>query len=283
MAHRICLVTGANSGIGRETARGLAAEGWTVVVAARNRAKGEEAVADIRSTTGNQRVELLELDLADLGSIRDAVERFKARHDQLHLLINNAGLVLGDRRTTADGFEATFGVNHLGHFLLTRLLLPTIKASAPARIINVASDAHRVSKGLDFEDLMYEKRKYRGIAVYGDSKLANILFTRELASRLQGSGVTVHAVHPGVVRTGFAKDGDVKGPLGLIARIAGPFLLTPAKGALTTLHVATSDDGASSTGEYWAKSRRATPRPPALDDGAARQLWTVSESLVGSA
>ena len=283
MGHKICLVTGANSGIGRETARGLAAEGWTVVVAARNRAKGEDAVADIRSTTGNQRVELLELDLADLGSVRDAAKRFTARHDRLHLLINNAGLVLGDRRTTSDGFEATFGINHLGHFLLTQLLLPTIKASAPARIINVASDAHRMSKGLDFDDLMYAKRKYSGFAAYGDSKLANILFTRELAARLEDSGVTVHAVHPGVVRTGFAMDGDVKGPLRLIAKLAGPFLLTPAKGARTTLHVATSDEGASSTGEYWAKSRRATPRAPALDDAAARQLWTVSESLVGAA
>ncbi|MEM6995385.1 MAG: SDR family oxidoreductase [Myxococcota bacterium] len=280
---KVCLVTGANAGIGRETARGLAQEGATVVMAARNRSKGEEAVADVKETSGNDKVELLELDLASLASVRAAAKTFLERHDRLDLLINNAGLILGDRRTTADGFESTFGINHLGHFEFTRLLLDRIKESAPARIINLASDAHRTSKGLDFDDLMVERRPYKGMYVYGDSKLANILFTRELSRRLEGSDVVTHAVHPGVVRTGFARDGDVKGALGFLVKLAGPFLLTPTDGAATSLYVALSDDAGKTTGEYWARKTRKTPRKPAQDDAAAKRLWEVSEQLIEAA
>ncbi|MBL4686555.1 MAG: SDR family oxidoreductase [Nannocystaceae bacterium] len=283
MKDKVCLVTGANTGIGRETARGLAQQGATVVMAARNRAKGEEAVADIKASTGNDKVELLELDLASLSSVREAAKTFLASHDRLDLLVNNAGLILGDRRTTEDGFESTFGINHLGHFELTRLLLDTIKRSKPARIVNVASDAHRASKGLDFDDLMVERRPYKGIGVYADSKLANILFTRELARRLEGSGVITHAVHPGVVRSGFARDGDVKGVLGFLVKVFGPFLLSPADGAATSLHVSLSEDASTSTGEYWARSKRREPRKPALDDAAAKRLWQVSEKLIDGA
>lgn len=283
MKDKVCLVTGANTGIGRETARGLAQQGATVVMAARNRSKGEEAVADIKACTGNDRVELLDLDLASLTSVREAARTFLASHDRLDLLVNNAGLILGDRQTTEDGFESTFGINHLGHFEFTRLLLDTIKRSKPARIVNVASDAHRASKGLDFDDLMVERRPYKSIGVYADSKLANILFTRELARRLEGSGVITHAVHPGVVRSGFARDGDVKGVLGFLVKLFGPFLLSPADGAATSLHVSLSEDASTSTGEYWARSKRREPRQPALDDAAAKRLWEVSEKLLDSA
>lgn len=279
-AQRVALITGANTGIGLETARGMAERGFEVVLAARDKAKGEAALADIRSTVKDARLGLLELDLSSLDSVRRAATAFLEAHRRLDVLINNAGLILGDRRETEDGFESTFGINHLGHFLLTNLLLERLKASAPSRVVNVASDAHRVSKGLDFEDLMRVRRTYAGMPVYGDSKLANILFTRELARRLEGTGVVAHAVHPGVVRTRFAADGDVEGLFATLVKIAGPFMLTPAKGAQTSIHVATSEQAGACTGLYWAKSRKKAPTKYAQDDDAARRLWEVSAELV---
>ena len=279
---KVCLVTGANTGIGLETARELARRGALVLMGARDRSRGAAAVADVRASTDGS-AELLLLDLASLASVGRAAERVLEEHDRLDLLVNNAGLVLGQRQITEDGFEATFAINHLGHFELTRRLLDRLKASAPARIINVASDAHRGSRGLDFDDLAYERRRYRAMKVYADSKLANLLFTRELSRRLEGSGVVVHAVHPGVVRSGFARDGDLKGPAGWVFRALAPFLLSPEQGAATTLHVALSEDAATSRGEYWARCTRRQPQPPALDDAAARRLWEVSEALIADA
>ncbi|MGB1017236.1 MAG: SDR family oxidoreductase, partial [Nannocystaceae bacterium] len=260
--------------------RELARRGATVVMCARDRGRGEAAVADVRRSTGSEAVELLMLDLASFASIREAATDFLARHDRLDVLINNAGLVLGDRRTTQEGFESTFGINHLGHFLWTSLLLDVLERSAPARIINLASDAHRMSKGLDFSDLMYERRKYNAWQAYGDSKLANILYTHELARRLDGTGVVVHSVHPGVVATNFSGDGDVKGVLGWLVKVAGPLLLTPAKGARTSIHVATSKEAGERTGLYWAKSRIKQPTAHALNDESARILWAQSEALI---
>ncbi len=280
MKDKVCLVTGANAGIGLETARGLAKAGALVVMTARDRSKGEAAVADVKRSTSSDRVELLDLDLASLASVRKAAAEFLERHDRLDVLVNNAGLILGERRTTEDGFEATFGINHLGHFEFTRLLLDVLESSAPSRVVNLASHAHRTSSGLDFDDLMIERRAYKSMGAYGDSKLANILFTRELARRLEGTGVVTHAVHPGVVRTGFARDGDVKGLLGLAWKAMGPFLLSAEDGAATSLHVATSEDAGGSSGDYWAKKARTQPRKPALDDAAARRLWEVSEALI---
>lgn len=283
MQGKVCLITGANSGIGRETSRELARRGATVVMCARNRERGEAAVADVRESSGSSAVELLQLDLASFRSIRGAVETFLERHDRLDVLINNAGLILDDRRTTEEGFESTFGINHLGHFLWTTLLLDVLKRSAPARVINLASDAHRMSRGLDFTDLMYERRKYNGWRAYGDSKLANILFTRELARRLEGTGVVTHAVHPGVVGTGFGRDGDLKGVMGWLVKVAGPLLLTPAKGARTSIHVATSEDAGEVSGLYWAKSKKRRPTSYGRDDESARKLWEHSEALVSAA
>ncbi|MEE8346831.1 MAG: SDR family oxidoreductase, partial [Dehalococcoidia bacterium] len=211
MQGKTVLITGANSGIGKETAVALARAGATVVFTSRDPKKGEQAAADIRRRSGTD-VTLMPLDLASFTSIRALAETFLQRYEKLHLLINNAGLVLSERTETEQGFETTFGVNHLGHFLLTKLLLDRIKASAPARIVNVASGAHRrVGGGLDFDDLQ-STNGYSAFRVYGRSKLANIYFTRELARRLQGTGVTVNALHPGVVATGFARDGDAKPP-----------------------------------------------------------------------
>ncbi len=279
----VCLITGANSGVGLETARNLASRGATVVMCARDRGRGEAALRDVQQSTGSDSLELLDLDLASLDSVRAAAASFLERHDRLDLLINNAGLILSERQTTQDGFESTFGINHLGHFSLTTLLLDALARSAPARVINLASEAHRMSRGLDLDDLMYERRSYNGWRAYGDSKLANILFTVELARRLEGTGVVAHAVHPGVVGTGFGRDGDVSGIMGRLIKLAGRFMLTPAQGARTSLHVATSDAAGACTGKYWAKSKQKRPTSYGRDEAAARALWERSEALIASA
>jgi retinol dehydrogenase 12 len=277
-----CIVTGANSGIGLETARGLAQQGATVIMTARSVERGEAALSDVRLSTGSSRVSLLHLDLADLASIRAAVETFSAQHGRLDILVNNAGLMLGDRRETTDGFEMTFGVNHLGHFAFTLLLLPCIEAAAPSRIITVSSAAHKAARGgLDLDDLMFTRRSYSPMAAYSASKLANIHFTRELARRLEGRGVSVNALHPGVVGSRFASDGDFKGLFANLYGLARPFMLTPAKGARTSLHVATSEEGGQVSGAYFARRRQARVSTAAQDDDAARMLWELSETLTG--
>ncbi len=282
MQGKTVLITGGNSGIGKETAVALAGAGATAVVTSRDPARGERAAADIRQRSGAD-VTVMPLDLASFASIRAFAADFLQRYGRLDVLINNAGLILDRRTETEDGFETTFGVNHLGHFLLTGLLLDRIKASAPARIINVSSRAHRFARdGLDFDDLQSTKG-YRGLRVYGRSKLANIYFTRELARRLEGSGVTVNAVHPGGVATGFARDGDVKGLYGLLVRLAKPFLRTPEKGAETSIHLATTPELDGITGKYFADCQEAETTPIAQDDDAARRLWTASEALIAGA
>ena len=280
---KVALVTGGNSGIGLETARGLAAMGARVTIAARDRAKGQAAVEDVQKSTGNAEVDLLVLDLANLASVRSAAATFRASHGALHVLVNNAGVVLSERRLTKDGFEATFGTNHLGHFLLTHELMGLLKASAPSRIVNLSSDAHRQSKGLDFSDLMRERTPYSTFGAYSDSKLANVLFTAELARRLEGTGVTAYAVHPGVVATGFARDGDTSGWMEWITRLVAPFLLTPAKGAQTSMYCATAPELVAVSGRYYAKSREKETTSYGKDVEAAQKLWEYSERLVGIA
>jgi len=269
------LVTGANTGIGLETAAGLAERGASVVITARDPAKGSAAVDEIRRRTPDASVEAMELDLSRLADVR----RFAESYTQaLDVLVNNAGLVLDHRAVTEDGFEMMFQVNHLGPFLLTNLLLPKLKARSPSRIVNVSSTAHRGAK-LDFDDL--QSVLNFSVRVYGTTKLCNILFTRELARRLQGTGVTANCLHPGTVRTGFGKDGDVRGVFALGLKLVRPFLLSPRSGAKTSIYLATSYDVEAVTGEYFVRSRRATPSAAARDDEAARRLWEVSEELVG--
>jgi NAD(P)-dependent dehydrogenase (short-subunit alcohol dehydrogenase family) len=277
---RTIVITGGNSGIGKEAAVALAGMGARIVVAARNRAKGEAAVAEITSRSSNDDVELASLDLASMASIHAFAEQLLASHDRIDVLLNNAGLTMRKRSETADGFETTFGVNHLGHFLLTQLLRERLVASAPARVVNVASDAHRFArKGLDFDDLM-ATRHYRGFLTYARSKLANILFTRELARRLDDTGVTANSVHPGFVASNFAREGDT-GRLGNLAMIAGrPFAKNATKGAETSVFLASSPTVDGVTGQYFANSTLAKPSKAAEDDAAAARLWTVSEQLV---
>ena len=282
MSNKVCVVTGANTGIGLETARGLAQRGARVVMTSRDEAKGKAAAEDVRRSTGNEQVELLHLDLADGNSIRSATAELLDRVERIDVLVNNAGVVLTERSVTKDGFETTFGVNHLGTFLFTHLLRDRIVESGKARIVTLASEAHRFCKGLDFDDLMFERRPYKGFGpVYGGSKLANILFTRELASRLADTDVVAHAVHPGVVRSKFGSDGDTAGWFSWGLKLMSPFLINTEQGARTSLHVATSDEAGASTGKYWAKSREKKPTRYATDDETAKRLWTVSEALWG--
>ena len=283
MQDKIVVITGANTGIGLETARGLAQQGAAVVLACRNRTKAEAAAADLKASTGSARIELADLDLASLASVRACAQSLLDRFERLDVLINNAGLVLTERQTTVDGFEAQFGINHLGHFLLTHLLRPRLEATPGARVVNLSSMGHALSRGLDFDDLMVERRAYNDMAVYCDSKLANILFTRELARRLQDKDVVAHAVHPGAVASSFAGDGDTRGFFKWMMALSRPFLLSTAKGARTSIHVASSADAGTSTGEYWASRKRRRPSKQARDDAAAARLWTVSEQLVGIA
>lgn len=274
------LITGGNTGIGKATAIELARRGAAVTITSRDPARGEAALADIQRQSGSGAVELQRLDLASLADVRRFAAEYLAGHPRLDVLVCNAGLILTDRSETVDGFETTFGVNHLGHFLLTHLMLDRLKESAPARIVVLSSDAHRMARGLDFDDLQ-SRRGYRGIMVYARSKLANALFVLELAERLRGTGVTVNAVHPGVVRSGFALDGDTRGLYPFFVNLAGRFMLTPEQGALTSIHCATAPELEATSGMYFAKSRLRRPAQAALDRGAALRLWEVSEQLTG--
>lgn len=281
MNGKVCLVTGANTGIGLETARGLAARGATVVMAGRDRAKVERAVDEIRGSSPSGRAETLVIDLASMRSVRAAAGELCARHSKLDLLVNNAGLFLSDRIVTEDGLESTIAINHLGHFLLTHLLRESLFAAGDARVVNVASNAHYSAKGIAVDDLHFERRRYSGVRAYAESKLANVLYTRALARRWSGRGVTVNAVHPGVVNTRIAADGDAKGLVRILWDLYRPFMLTPADGAKTTLHVATSDEGGRVTGRYFVKSAERRPSRHALDDALADALWAASERAVG--
>jgi NAD(P)-dependent dehydrogenase (short-subunit alcohol dehydrogenase family) len=216
-----------------------------------------------------------------LSSVRAGAAEILQRCPRLDVLINNAGLILTQRAESVDGYEATLATNHLGPFLLTDLLLPRLLESAPARIVNVASVAHNQARqGIPFDDL-HSTQRYAPMKVYGESKLANILFTTELARRLEGRGVTANSLHPGTVRTGYGADGDTKGLLAIGIKIGHPFFLSPEKGARTSVYLASSPEVAQVSGQYFVKCRPKRPRPPARDAEAARRLWAVSAELVG--
>jgi NAD(P)-dependent dehydrogenase (short-subunit alcohol dehydrogenase family) len=281
MSGKTVVVTGGNSGIGLETAVALGLMGARVLITARSAERGKAAAATIAGRLGGRgSVELVLFDLADLSSVRQGAADILSRCPRLDVLVNNAGLTLSERQETVDGYEATFAINHLGPFLLTRLLLPRLQESAPSRIVNVASTAHnQARRGIPFDDLQSTGR-YATMRVYGVSKLANILFTNELARRLEGTGVTANSLHPGTVRTGFGGDGDVKGLFALGIKIGGPLFLSPAKGARTSVYLASSPEVATVSGQYFARCRPKTPKPQARDLEAARRLWEVSEALV---
>jgi NAD(P)-dependent dehydrogenase (short-subunit alcohol dehydrogenase family) len=277
LAGRSCLVTGATSGIGEQTALGLARAGARVLVVGRSRERGAAAVARIRAQSANPQVELLLADLSSLAELRRLAGQVLASCPALHVLVNNAGLVNLRRETTVDGFEAMFATNHLAYFLLTLLLLPRLRESAPARIVNVASEAHRFG-ALDLDDLQSERR-FGAMRSYGRTKSANILFTRELARRLEGSGVTANCVHPGAVATRLGKNNGWLGRA--VTALLSPFFLTPAQGARCSLFAATAPQLAATSGRYFVKEREVEPAPAARDPELARRLWERSAALCG--
>lgn len=283
MDGKVIVITGGNTGIGKEAAVGLASLGARVIITSRNEERGRAARQEIADRSDNDSVDVMSLDLASFKSIRSFAADVLDRFDHVDVLVNNAGLILRRRAETQDGFEETFGVNHLGHFLLTDLLLERLRASAPARVVVVSSDAHKGARqGLDFDDLQAE-HKYRWAKAYSKSKLANIYFARELSRRLDGSGVTVNALHPGFVRSEFGRGGDLGGIYGWgIKYIASPFAISPEKGALTSIYLASSPDVQGVSGGYFYKSKPSTPSVVAQDDEAARRLWDASEKLVAS-
>jgi NAD(P)-dependent dehydrogenase (short-subunit alcohol dehydrogenase family) len=278
MQGKVCIVTGANSGIGKATSLGLAKMGATVVMVCRERTKGEEAQNEIKTKSGNDAIDLLLADLSSQDSIRQLVENFLQHYTQLHVLVNNAGGVNLSRRVTVDGFEMTFAVNYLAPFLLTNLLLDKLKASAPARIVNVSSESHE-SAYIKMDDLQLEK-KYRLMRAYGQSKLALVLFTYELARRLQGTGVTANCLHPGFVATNIGQSGVGRVGRSIVKLIFSSLGISPEEGAKTSIYLASSPDIEGVTGKYFVKSIPVRSAPISYDESLQRQLWEESAKLV---
>ncbi len=281
LADKVVVVTGANCGIGEATAVALAGMGATTVLACRNRARADAAAARVKAASGRDRIDVVELDLADLDAVRAAADDILGRFDRLDVLVNNTGGLSTERRATRQGFEQTFGVNHLGPFLLTSLLLDRLRRSAPSRIVNVSSVGHRYARGMNWDDLQLE-HGYDAFTAYGQSKLANILFTRALAQRLPAGEVTANACHPGSVRTELGRDGDTSGFLGVMSfRVLRPLYLSAARGARTQIYLASAPELRDKTGGYYVRRREHQPSRAARDDAAAERLWDVSERLVG--
>lgn len=274
LSGRVALVTGANTGIGLVTARELAKLGAQVFIACRSAERAAEALRDIRAAVGGAEVEALSLDLGDLNSVRQCAQTFLARGLPLNVLINNAG-VAGARGLTASGFELAFGINHVGHFLLTQLLLDRIKKSAPARIVTVSSRAHYRAPGIDWEAVRRPTRSMTGLPEYGVSKLANALFSAELGRRLAGTGVTTYALHPGVVASDVWR--SVPAPLRGLIKLA---MISTEDGAATSMYCATSPQAGQETGLYYDKCRVVTPSKVAQDGALAAELWRRSEDWV---
>ncbi|KAG8009121.1 Retinol dehydrogenase 13 [Nibea albiflora] len=285
------VITGANTGIGKATARELAQRGGRIIMGCRDMEKCEAAAKEIRGKTLNPHVYARRLDLASMKSIREFAEGIKQEEQRVDVLVNNAGVMRCPAWKTEDGFDMQFGVNHLGHFLLTNLLLDKLKESAPSRVINLASLAHLVGE-IDFEDLNWEKKKFDTKRAYCQSKLANVLFTRELAKRLQGkstgccicTGVTVNAVHPGIVATELGRHTGMHQSAfssSVLSPLFSILVKSPELGAQPSVYLAVSEEMEGMTGRYYDVLLEKEPAPQALDEEAARRLWEVSSRLVG--
>ena len=277
MNNKVCFVTGATNGIGFATATALAARGATVIAHGRNRTKGEHVVKEMIRTTGNKDVRFVQADFTSLAQVRTLASELNAQLPRLDVLVNNAALTASQRQLTVDGHERIFAANHLAPFLLTHLLLDKLKASAPARIVVVSSSGHRMAK-LDLEDLTNE-RKLGGMTIYGNSKLGNILLVRALSRRLNGTGVTINALHPGLVRTNL---GDEAGTwMKVLLKASTFFMLSPEQGARTSVYLATSREVEGHCGDYYYKCKPAPTSDEAQDDALGERLWAKSCQLVG--
>ena len=274
------LITGGNAGIGKETAIALAKKGHTITIACRNETKAQQAVADIKAASKQQAIHYLPCDLSSFKSVRNCAAAYRQQFGQLDILINNAGLITDKLKLTEDGFELQIGVNHLGHFLLTNSLIDLLEKSAEPRIVTVSSKAHYRAK-MNFKTFKGEvgAERYKGMAAYGQSKLANILFTKELARRYPK--ISSHCLHPGVVSTEIAQKNENKRLWGFMWKLFSPFMLSTAKGAKTSVYLATSSDALKTNGKYFDKQKEVAPSALAEDAALAAELWKVSEGLVG--
>jgi NAD(P)-dependent dehydrogenase (short-subunit alcohol dehydrogenase family) len=282
MRDKTVLITGADGDIGRETARGIALKGAAILMACIDLTAARPVCEAIKQETGNPNIDLLQIDLASLNSIREFARQFFKKYGGLDVLINNAGVYCHTHQKTQDGFERTIGINLLGHFLLTNMLLPIIGQTPHARIINVASDAHYQSK-FDITDLNWQKRKYSGFRAYADSKLAIVLATQELADRLKDSGITVNAVHPGHTATRIWNIWPGKWYQALLDKIINRFMIPSAEGAVASIHLASSDEVKDVTGKYFSRLHMKEPSPKCKDAQLQKSLWQQSEKLTGLA
>ncbi len=280
MDGKVVLVTGANSGIGKETALGLVNKGASVVIVGRNKEKTRRTASDIRLKSGSPVVDCLIADLSSLAQIRQLSDEFRKRYKRLDVLVNNAGAIFARRHVTVDGYEMTFALNHLANFLLSNLLLDLLKANAPARIVNVSSSAHQAAH-LDFNDLQTKHYGYGGYKAYRRSKLANIMFTYELARRLEGTGVTANVLHPGGVNSDFGKNNG--GVMKLAMKVISRFQISPEEGAQTSIYLASSPEVEGVSGKYFVDCYPVHSSAASYDEAAQKQLWEVSAEMAGLA
>ena len=279
MTGKTVVITGGNAGIGKATAIALAKKGATVLITSRSEEKALAAVAEIKKAAANDAVDFFTIDLSSQKSVRETAERIKAKCPKIDVLINNAGCYFSELKLNDANLEMQFATNHLGHFLLTNLLIEKLKVADKARIINLSSIAHKFTRELDLDDINYEKVAYGGWNAYSRSKFCNILFTKELARKLEETSITVNAVHPGGVRTEIAeKNANWYTKIGWI--LGKPFFITVEKGAATSIHLASSAEVAEITGQYWYKNKQVWSNKPSQDPELAAALWKKSEELV---
>jgi NAD(P)-dependent dehydrogenase (short-subunit alcohol dehydrogenase family) len=280
MKGKTVVITGGNAGIGKATAIALAKKGAEVVITSRSDDKAKAVIAEIKTASGNEVISYVLVDLSSQKSVRKVAEELKIKCPKIDVLINNAGCYVSDLQLNVDGLEMQFATNHIGHFLLTNLILDNVKAAGKARIINLSSIAHKSTRELKLDDINYEKEEYGGWKAYSRSKYCNILFTKELAKRLEKDGITVNAVHPGGVRTEIAeKNANWYTKLGWL--LGKPFMITLEKGAATSIHLASSPNAEGITGHYWVRSKQEWSNKPSQDETNWLALWKKSEEIVG--
>ena len=280
MEGKTVVITGGNAGIGKATAINLAKQGAEILITSRSERKAKAAVEEIKSASKNENIDFVLINLIDQESVKKAAVEIKTKCSKIDVLINNAGCYLSELELSPQGIEGQFATNHIGHFLLTNLILDNIKAAGKARIINLASIAHKYTRELNLDDINYEKEEYGGWKSYSRSKYCNILFTNELAKRLEGTGITANAVHPGGVRTEIAeKNANWFTKLGWI--VMKPFMVTVEEGAKTSIHLASSPEVEGETGGYWVKCKKHFSNRPSQEEANWKALWKKSEELVG--